>query len=202
MIKIKDITYGYRRSQPIIKNLTYEFEKGCSYLVTGHNGAGKTTLIRLILGFLKPQLGTVEVDKAAIVSYLPDFNGIYDDLSVIDNIIFRLSLYKIKFSDKEEEFYSLLNQYRLTGKEKELVCNLSLGMKKKVAFICSMIVDPDIFILDEPTGGLDAKSTIEVLNLMNDLSTKGKLLICISHEEVIKRELKAYHLVLEGGVLK
>lgn len=202
MIKVKGITYGYRRSQPVIKDLTCEFERGNAYLITGHNGVGKTTLIRLILGLLKPQLGSVEVDEAAIVSYLPDFNGIYDDLSVMDNVIFRLSLYKVKFSDKEEEFYELLGKYRLVGKEKELVRNLSLGMKKKVAFICSMIVDSDIYILDEPTGGIDSESTIEVLNMMNYLSTKGKVLICISHEEVIKKGLKAHHLVLEGGVLK
>lgn len=201
MIKINNLNYGYKRSEPIIKNLTYQFQRETSYLITGHNGVGKTTLIRLILGLLKPQLGTISVNEEAIVSYLPDFNGIYDDLTVMDNVIFRLSLYKIKFTDKEETFYALLQQYHLVGKEKELVRNLSLGMKKKVAFICSMIIEPDIYILDEPTGGIDAESTIEVLNLMNELSEKGKLIICISHEEIIKQGFKATHLSLEGGVL-
>lgn len=201
MIKINDLTYSYKDGQNVIEQLSYEFEKGQSYLITGHNGAGKTTLIRLILGLLKPQFGSIEVKSESVVSYLPDFNGIYEDLSIIDNVIFRLSLYKVKFASKEEEFYRLLNQYHLSGKERELVRDLSLGMKKKVAFICSIIVDPDIYILDEPTGGIDSESTIEILNLMNDLSIKDKLIICISHEDVLKKELNAKHLVLENGVL-
>ena len=201
MIKIENLNFEYTLGESIIQNFSYTFEEGNVYLVKGDNGSGKTTLIKLIIGLLKPKSGTIELGDSSVISYLPDFNGIYYDLTVLDNVIFRLSLYKIKFSEKRNQFYELLEQFNLKGKEKELVKNLSLGMIKKVAVICTILVDSTIYILDEPTGGIDAESTEEILYLINKLSTKENIVICISHETLLKQELKAIPLNLsDGGV--
>lgn len=201
MIKIENLNFEYTLGDSIIQDFSYTFEEGNVYLVKGANGSGKTTLIKLIIGLLKPKSGTIELGDSSVISYLPDFNGIYYDLTVLDNVIFGLSLYKIKFSEKRNQFYELLEQFNLKEKEKELVKDLSLGMIKKVAVICTILVDSTIYILDEPTEGIDAESTEEILHLISKLSTKENIVICISHETLLKQELKAIHLNLsDGGV--
>lgn len=201
MIKIENFNFEYTLGDSIIQDFSYTFEEGNVYLVKGANGSGKTTLIKLIIGLLKPKSGTIELGESSVISYLPDFNGIYYDLTVLDNVIFGLSLYKIKFSEKRNQFYELLEQFNLKEKEKELVKDLSLGMIKKVAVICTILVDSTIYILDEPTEGIDAESTEEILHLISKLSTKENIVICISHETLLKQELKAIHLNLsDGGV--
>lgn len=201
MISIRNLTFHYPSSANVITNVNYVFEKGNTYLITGRNGVGKTTFLKLLLGLLKPTEGTITFDVNSIISYLPDHNGLYEDLSIINNVIFRLSLYKIKFKQKKVEFYQLLEKYKMKGKEHMLVKNLSLGMKKKVGIICSILIDANIYIFDEPTGGLDSETTLEIKQLLLDLASKNVLVICISHEETLKNGLHGIKLNLEGGFL-
>ena len=96
MIKIKDVTYSYKGT-PVITELSFSFLSSNIYTIIGENGSGKTTLLRLILGLLKPERGSIQFEGKAIISYLPDHNGLYEDLSITDNIRFRLALYKQSF---------------------------------------------------------------------------------------------------------
>ncbi len=125
----------------------------------------------------------------------------YEDLSLQENIIFRLSLYQIKFKVKQEQYHQLLKNYQLSGRENELVKHLSLGMKKKVGLICALLCEADVYIFDEPTGGLDEQSTCDVLKMLNELSQLDVLVICISHEEKLKQGLVAKTLILKDGKL-
>ena len=134
MIKIKDLTYSYSGT-PIIADLSFSFLSSKIYTITGENGSGKTTLLRLILGLLQPERGSIQFEEKAIISYLPDHNGLYEDLSITDNIKFRLALYKQSFNAIQNEYYSLLNKYHLYDKRDEPISSLSLGMKKKAAIM-------------------------------------------------------------------
>lgn len=203
MINLDNVCFTYKKNEVenVLHSLTYEFSRGDVYLLSGKNGAGKTTLIKLLLGFLKPTSGEIHMEKDLVVSYLPDYNGLYEDLSVIDNVIFRLSLYNVKFKQKQELFYHLLKITNLEGKQNEVVVNLSLGMKKKVACICTMMIEPDIYVLDEPTGGVDEESKIEIANIINSLETENNMIICISHDPIILEKVNGKHLVLEEGNL-
>ena len=141
MIKIKDLTYSYSGT-PIIADLSFSFLSSKIYTITGENGSGKTTLLRLILGLLQPERGSIQFEEKAIISY-----GLYEDLSITDNIRFRLALYKQSFSTIQNEYYSLLNKYHLYDKRDEPISSLSLGMKKKAAIIATILVHAIVYLL-------------------------------------------------------
>ena len=88
MIKLEHVTFGYVHGKSIIDNFSFEFEENKTYTICGENGKGKTTLIKLILGLLQPEEGTVERKNVSVVGYVPDYNGLYDGLTIKDNIFF------------------------------------------------------------------------------------------------------------------
>lgn len=202
MIKVEHLSFSYREQEPILNDINFEFKEGKTYLILGKNGTGKTTLVRVILGFLKPTKGKIIKDQNKVISYLPDFNGIYDDLSIIDNIKFRLALYSINFEDKIELYHSLLTRYNLLEKENSKIQELSLGMKKKVAIIATLLVEADIYVLDEPTGGIDQESRKEIINILNEFNKDNKIVLCITHEKELIENLYAEVLILENGDLQ
>ncbi len=199
MIKVENLYFYYEKKNIILKNLNFSFMQGKVYLIIGNNGAGKTTFIRILLGILKPSSGRVVIADNLVISYLPDCNGIYEDLTILDNIKFRLSLYKIHFDEKINLYKSLLKKYNLTDQENHKVSELSLGMKKKVALIAALLIDADIFILDEPTGGVDLDSRGEIINMLNEFKKNNKLIICITHEKELIKNLDAEIITLKNG---
>ena len=91
MIRLCNVSFGYDRN--IFSGVSYDFEPGIFYILQGENGVGKTTLARIVLGLLKPDSGEVKRPKGCIMSYLPDSNGIYPELTIWQNLRFRLGLY-------------------------------------------------------------------------------------------------------------
>lgn len=201
MIKLENVSYTYDGEINILNHIVYTFNHGKKYTILGKNGEGKTTLIKLIIGLLKPTYGKVIKTNINRISYLPDHNGLYEDLNIIDNVIFRLSLYDESFSSKEKKLNEYLMKYDLDKKKNELIKNLSLGMKKKVALICTFIVDADAYILDEPSGGIDVESKEEIINMINEISMKDNIIICISHDEKIINAVDAKQIKIEKGSL-
>lgn len=200
MIKIKDVTYSYNGT-PVITELSFSFLSSNIYTIIGENGSGKTTLLRLILGLLKPESGSIQFEEKAIISYLPDHNGLYEDLSITDNIRFRLALYKQSFSTIQNEYYSLLNKYHLYDKRDEPISSLSLGMKKKAAIIATTLVHANVYIFDEPTGGIDHDAKIEIISLFKEIDLKQKCILIVTHDEELLSEVPSVLLKMQGGRL-
>ena len=197
---LENICFGYENNF-IINNLSYTFEKGHNYLILGENGAGKTTLIKIILGFIKPMKGNITFEKDSIFSYCPDHNGLYEDLSVMDNILFRLAIYKQDYNDYSERINELLQKYSLFDSKDKKVSELSHGMKKKTALIATFIIDCNYLILDEPTNGIDDESKDEIIKMINELTNNDRTIICITHDTDLKVSLRATSLLLEKGKL-
>lgn len=200
MIKIKDVTYSYNGT-PVITDLSFSFLSSNIYTIIGENGSGKTTLLRLILGLLKPERGSIQFEEKAIISYLPDHNGLYEDLSITDNIRFRLALYKQSFSTVQNEYYSLLNKYHLYDKRDETISSLSLGMKKKAAIIATTLVHANVYIFDEPTGGIDHDAKIEIVSLFKEIDLKQKCILIVTHDEELLSEVPSILLKMQEGRL-
>lgn len=200
MIKIKDVTYSYNGT-PVITELSFSFLSSNIYTIIGENGSGKTTLLRLILGLLKPEKGSIQFEEKAIISYLPDHNGLYEDLSITNNIRFRLALYKQSFSTIQNEYYSLLNKYHLYGKRDEPISSLSLGMKKKAAIIATTLVHANVYIFDEPTGGIDHDAKIEIISLFKEIDLKQKCILIVTHDEELLSEVPSVLLKMQEGRL-
>ena len=200
MIKIKDLTYSYSGT-PIIADLSFSFLSSKIYTITGENGSGKTTLLRLILGLLQPERGSIQFEEKAIISYLPDHNGLYEDLSITDNIRFRLALYKQNFSTVQNEYYSLLNKYHLYDKRDEPISSLSLGMEKKAAIIATILVHANVYIFDEPTGGIDHEAKAEIISLFKEMDLKQKYILLVTHDEELLSQIPSVLLKMQEGRL-
>lgn len=182
MIKADEISFAYPGGEEIISDFSYEFSANKSYIICGENGCGKTTITRLLLGLLKPDSGKIEKSDGAVISYVPDNNGMYENLTLKDNILFRLGIYNKKFKDIEKKYSDWMKKFRLVNYTETLVKDLSLGTKKKVALLCAMLVEPDIIFLDEPTGGLDfggQKELIKMLNVIKDYT----MIITVTHDD-------------------
>ena len=200
MIKIKDLTYSYSGT-PIIADLSFSFLSSKIYTITGENGSGKTTLLRLILGLLQPERGSIQFEEKAIISYLPDHNGLYEDLSITDNTKFRLALYKQNFNAIQNEYYSLLNKYHLYDKRDEPISSLSLGMKKKAAIIAIILVHANVYIFDEPTGGIDHEAKAEIISLFKEMDLKQKCILIVTHDEELLSQIPSVLLKMQEGRL-
>ncbi len=154
-----------------LKNINLKFQKGLIVALLGADGSGKTTLLRLISGLLCPDEGKILTlnlnpvnDKQSLVSrygYMPQKFGLYEDLTVIEN----LNLYS-KLKNAKDDFDELLEFTTLKPFKNRLAGNLSGGMKQKLGLACALLGEPELLILDEPSVGVDPLSRLELLELV------------------------------------
>ncbi len=201
MIELKAVEFKYKNSSTILNGINFNFNEGETYVLQGGNGAGKTTLLRLLCGLLKLDKGEIKISANTVISYLPDNNGIYENMTILENIKFRISLYELKYKELEEEIKNFLCNYNLEIHKDKIVSELSLGMKKKVALICTLIVNPSILILDEPTVGIDVDSRRELIEMLNSRKRENIVTIITSHDSDFIEQIKANRVYLKDGVL-
>lgn len=190
VIEVKDITKDYGNHKGNF-NVNFTVEKGEVLGFLGPNGAGKTTTIRQLMGFIKPDKGSVkinsldcftEVEKVQdMVGYLPGEIAFMDDMTGMDFIRFIGNMKNVKDFSKAEELIQFL-ELDTRGKMKKM----SKGMKQKIAIVVAFMSDPDILILDEPTSGLDPLMQNKFIDLIHQEKKKGKTILMSSHifEEV------------------
>ncbi len=183
MITVEKLTFSYGNGEKIVSCDQACFEHGNIYLLTGPNGSGKTTFLRLLLGLLKPTSGKILGLREQTVAYVPDYNGLYDSLSVLENIKFRLALYNLDYAKEKDRVFHILEQYRMNAEKNKLVRDLSLGMKKKAALICALAVRSSLLILDEPTGGLDADARKELSEMLLRCLSPETTILCTTHDQ-------------------
>lgn len=202
MIQLNEVFFQYKKDQPVLKGINYTFNDGVQYVIQGSNGSGKTTLLRLLCGLLKLTDGNIVHSMNHVIGFLPDNNGLYESMTVIENIKFRISLYKLSYEDLKNDVDDLLTNYDLKTHKNTSIGALSLGMKKKAALICAYIVNPDVLILDEPTGGIDNKSKIELISMLNSVKRNDIITIITSHDTDFIENMKAKNIYLKDGMLK
>lgn len=180
-IEIKDLTYKFKNSEyPALDNICTRIKKGVITGIVGPDSAGKTTLLRNITGLLIPNSGTVitlnlnpktekeEINK--ILGYMPQKFGLYEDLSVRENLELYGELKEIAQKDKKEMFEKLYKFTNLEMFKERLAGKLSGGMKQKLALACALLGRPDLLILDEPSVGVDPISRKDLMRMVHELS--------------------------------
>jgi ABC-2 type transport system ATP-binding protein len=172
-----------------VDNLDLEVEEGEIFGIVGPDGAGKSTTMRLLTGILEPTGGDAWVGGCHIVkdserlksriAYMPQRFGLYEDLTVMENINFYADIYTTPKQERPAKIKQLLDFTRLEPFRNRLAGNLSGGMKQKLGLACALIHTPKILFLDEPTNGVDPVSRREFWNILSEL-LKEKVTIFFS----------------------
>src|ERR1043165_5420779 len=181
----------------ILNDLSFKVMKGETKIILGGSGGGKSTIIKLVLGLLKPDEGTVLVDGEDVTDYSEDQmmrvrkkigmvfqeGALFDSLSVYDNVAFRLHEQGVPEEDVEPEVRRMLRFVNLEDAIDKMPIELSGGMRRRVGIARALVGDPKIVLFDEPTAGLDpptARTICELAMKLRDLEDVSS--IFVTHE--------------------
>lgn len=184
IVSIEQLTRGFARGEPpAIDQLSWTLPKGKIVGIVGPDGAGKTTLIRLMAALLLPTSGTITIggydttkDAPAIheiIGYMPQKFGLYEDLTVMQNLTLYADLKGVVGNEREAEFERLLAFTGLRPFTDRLAGALSGGMKQKLGLACSLLKKPKLLLLDEPSVGVDPISRRELWKMVGALVSEG-----------------------------
>ncbi|MBO4956594.1 MAG: ABC transporter ATP-binding protein [Rickettsiales bacterium] len=170
-----------------INNISFSIKKGDIVGLVGPDGAGKTTLIRLLIGLLKPTSGSIDIlglsplddvnELHKVVGYMPQKFGLYEDLTVQENLELYANLKGLSKKEKEEYFKIMLSFTNLKTFTDRLAGRLSGGMKQKLGLACSLLGNPQFLLLDEPGVGVDPISRRELMSMVRELSKGGMTIL-------------------------
>lgn len=171
-----------------VSQLDLDIEPGEVFGLLGPNGAGKTTTILMLLGLTEPTRGTVEVlgldprrrplEVKRRVGYLPDSVGFYDDLSGRQNLRFTARLNRI--ADRDSRIESVLAEVGLTDAADQPAGQYSRGMKQRLGLADTLVKDPEVLILDEPTTAIDPEGVAEILDLIRSLAVEKNVTVLLA----------------------
>nr|WP_202890343.1 ABC transporter ATP-binding protein [Brevibacillus brevis] len=174
-----------------LKGLSLEIDKGTVFGFVGPNGAGKSTTMSILATLLEPTsgkayVGGYEVTKhpkevRKLIGYMPDFFGVYDNLTAEEYLDFYAANYDIPAAERKQIIPQLLELVNLTHKRDAYVDSLSRGMKQRLGLARSLVHNPEVLILDEPASGLDPRARIELREILKELRDMGKTIIISSH---------------------
>ena len=200
ILDIKNLSFAYKKNR-VIFDISYTFENGKIYSFLGHNGAGKTTLIRLCLGILKKQEGEITWAGSPMISYVPDQGGLFDFLTVKENLETFSKLHLMQQNLSAAYFEELLDKWGLMNKRDSRVDTLSMGQKQRVSLIVAGINDPDIIFLDEPSSSIDIASQEMLNDYLLDLKKQGKTIIMATHDIHLIEKISDEIIILDDGTI-
>lgn len=189
-VKVENLTGGYGK-KPIINDINFELQAGEIVGLIGLNGAGKSTTIKHMLGLLTPMDGKLTISGINInedveqyrrkLSYIPESPVIYDELTLEEHIYMTAMAYNISKETAMDRARPLLKTFRLEDELNIFPSHFSKGMKQKVMIICAFIVNPDLYIIDEPFLGLDPLGIQSMLDLMVEKKNEDRTVLMSTH---------------------
>lgn len=186
-VEASDVGFSYGKVRAL-DALNLKIPSGSSFGLVGPNGAGKSTLIRLIVGLLKPQQGSLKVlgrsnprDVSTNIGYMPQLSALYLELAVRENIAFFARIYGIRGVERSRLVDQCIGLVGLEEKRDEPVFKLSGGMRQRVSLACSIVHGPRLLMLDEPTVGLDPEVRVAFWDHFRGLIRSGVTLVISSH---------------------
>lgn len=174
-------------SEPAVVGLSFDVRRGELFGIVGPDGAGKTTTLRMLAGVLPPSSGdavirgiSVARDPEAVkphIAYMSQRFGLYEDLTVRENIDFYADLYRVPRADRPKRLERLFEFSNLGEFQKRLAGKLSGGMKQKLSLCCALIHQPELLLLDEPTFGVDPISRRDLWLILHEMVADGVTMI-------------------------
>lgn len=208
IVETKNLNFSYSKSRKDIESLALQVPKGSVYGFLGPNGSGKSTTIRLILGLLKKQAGEVSlfgkpfnagsrIKSLNKIGALIENPSLYEHLNAVENLKIAANYRGGIPLERIEEVIEIV---RLTHAKKKKVKAYSLGMKQRLGLAISLLSNPELIILDEPTNGLDPKGIIEMRELIKELNEKYGTTVFISSHLLSEIEKTCTHVgIIRNG---
>lgn len=193
MEALLEIRKGVKRfgKHKILNELDISIHKNDFLGIVGGSGSGKTTLLKVLIGYHRLDSGNIYIEGKDVtrktstikkeVGYCTQENSFYNELSIIENMYYYGRMYGLWGKKLKKRVSELLELVELKGHEKKLAKHISGGMKRRLDFAISLIHDPEIVVLDEPTTGLDPVLRKRLWMLMKKINNEGKTVIVISH---------------------
>jgi ABC-2 type transport system ATP-binding protein len=190
LLEVEHLTGGYTK-KPVLKDVSFNIEKNQIIGLIGLNGAGKSTTIKHIIGLMEPKKGAVQINQKQLkqspdeyrkqFSYIPETPILYEELTLEEHLKLTAMAYGLNEENYLERAVPLLKEFRLDKKLKWFPAHFSKGMKQKVMIMCAFLVEPSLYIIDEPFVGLDPLGIQSLLDLMKRMREKGAGILMSTH---------------------
>ncbi|MCP8310630.1 MAG: ABC transporter ATP-binding protein [Candidatus Methylarchaceae archaeon HK01M] len=195
-----------------VRNLSLDVKKGEVHGLLGPNGSGKSTTMKMILGLIRPDAGSIYVnglnpekdptEVRRIVGYVPESPRLYEFLTGIEYLDFIADIHGLDADTKRRRIKEFLEALELEGRENEMISGYSQGMKQKITIIAALLHKPKLLILDEPLSNIDPKSARIIKDLINGLSREGVATIFSTHVlEIAEAICQRLTIMSQGEVL-
>jgi ABC-2 type transport system ATP-binding protein len=190
----------------VVGDLSFEVRPGEIFGLLGPNGAGKTTTIRMALDIIKPNAGEISVlggpmteEKKSRIGYLPEERGLYDDMTLLDTLLFLGQLKGLSRLAARERAETYLREVELWEARDRKIEALSQGMNQKAQFVAGTMHEPDLLIIDEPFSGLDPVNTRIIKALLLGMRDKGTAIVMSTHQMQRVEEMCERILLIDHG---
>lgn len=208
-VELSQIDAGYVKGSPILRDFHLSVEKGELVSLLGPSGCGKTTTLRTIAGFISAEKGRILIDGKDNTMLPPNKRNIglvfqnyalFPHLSVFDNVAYGLKRRKVDKETIAQKVMQVLKLVSLSGYEQRLPSQLSGGQRQRVALARSIVIEPDLLLLDEPLSNLDAKLRDEMRAELSRLQHQlGITMIYVTHDQVEALSLSSRIIVMNEG---
>ncbi|MFN5149850.1 MAG: ABC transporter ATP-binding protein [Flavobacteriia bacterium] len=213
MLEIQNISKSFYR-KVALDDVSLNVKQGEIFGLLGPNGAGKTTLIRIINRIIEPDKGHIRINgdlmtqqHLSMIGYLPEERGLYRTMTVQDHALFLGQLRGLTKKDVKTQLEYWLEKFKIADWRNKRIEELSKGMAQKVQFVCTMLHEPKILILDEPLSGFDPVNIELIKQELIEMRAKGKTIILSTHnmksvEEICDRAalIDRSRKILEGRI--
>ncbi|WP_429970618.1 ATP-binding cassette domain-containing protein [Fructilactobacillus sp. Tb1] len=202
-LQLKDIKKSYHvdnQDFQVLRGINLSFERGEFVSILGESGGGKTTLMNIIAGLDSDYSGDVLLEGKSLkhdtakqldeyrrntIGFIFQSFNLISHLTVRENVLVSLEMTNLSHKEQVARADMLLDKVGLGDHKNKYPNQLSGGQKQRVSIARTLASDPDIIIADEPTGALDAQNTTEILELMNDIAKDGKLVLAVTHSQIV-----------------
>jgi len=190
LLQIEGLVGGYTKNM-VLNDISFEVGKGELVGLIGLNGAGKSTTIKHIIGTMEPKKGRIQIGGLTLAddletyrkqfTYVPETPVLYDELTLDEHLKLTAMAYGLPEGEFEKRKVELLKEFKMEKRLKWFPAHFSKGMKQKVMIMCAFLVQPSLYIVDEPFVGLDPLGIQSLLNLMDQMKKSGAGILMSTH---------------------
>ncbi|WP_243290875.1 ABC transporter ATP-binding protein [Bacillus sp. FJAT-47783] len=208
VIQLDNVSKSFRKKE-VLKNVTFNVNRGEIFGLLGPSGSGKTTLVKCIIGMESTSIGTVHVlgtkvpnlDLTLKIGFMAQSDALYNDLTAAENVDFFASLYGLKGTQKRKRIEHVLAIVDLIEDKHKKIHQFSGGMKRRLSLAISLLHEPEVLILDEPTVGIDPILRQSVWNELEQLRENGTTIVVTTHVMDEAEKCTRLAMIREGKIM-